>query len=465
MKRIIAFLLIFSAGILFSQSFTMPKNLLKKAEENHKLLSTDLLMAFKNAELIEKQARNSDAQDAELAAINTQCVYYLRKNEFENLKNKATLLYEKAEQYHNLTYQTIAKIKLFEFYRFNQLYNRAFSELESGREIINKTNGLDSLIINTKANLYNAYSNYYSAKNDDDNQLKYIRLSMNEHQRNPNQQYRKELEFLDFSNLATVYYKINADSAKYYAELSMSKDVGYNRKDVRFNNYMMLGLVDFDKKKYPSALQYFLNAERESSSKSNVDVLELYDKITETYGELHDAANKKKYEAKRDSVKLTVTEVQNKNLHSLLNDKPEEEETENHLWLPVALGIVVVGILILILRKKKRSSHVVELTENLQYSAQDYSTLVEMLKKNDPAFMCYFGKVFPDFNATLLKMNPKLIASDLEFCALLKLKLSTKDIAKYQCIEPQSVRNKKTSIRKKLNIPKECDIYQFVDDL
>ena len=465
MKRAITFLLVFFVGILFSQQSSAQKSWLEKANDNHILLSKDKEKAFKEAQIIEKEAFASGAQEAELTAIDTQCVYYLRKNDFENVKNKALQLYAKAQQYNNLPYQTNAKIWLSEFYRFNQLYDRAFSELESGSEIINKANAQDSLVINTKSNLYISYCNYYSVKNDDKNLLKYIRLSMKEHQKNPNQQYRQELEFLDLSNLATVYYKINADSAKYYAELSMSKDVGKDR-NVRFNNLMMLGSVDFDRKNFQSALQYFQKAEKESGSKNNIDVQELYDKLSKTYGALQDFENQKKYEIKRDSLKLTMTEDQNKNLHSLLNEK-KEEGISGYIFIVAALVVAAIFALFYFLRKKKveEKNEIVSSTENTEYSAQDYTTLLEMLKNNDPAFMSFFSKLYPDFNNTLLKVNPKLVATEIEFCALLKLKIATKDIARYKYITTKTVQNKKYLIRKKLNIPQEVDIYQWFDVL
>ena len=469
MKRIIVFFLIFVVGFLFSQQVSEENSFLKKAIQNHHSFFKNPLTAFKNAQTIEKTAYHSGAEEAELTAINTQCLYYLRKNDFDDVKTKATLLFDKAEQYHNLPYQTNAKTWLSEFYRFNQLYDRAFSELEKGTEIISKADGSDSLVINAKSNLYSSYCNFYAVKNDWENQLKYIRLSMEEHQKNSDQQYRQELQFLDFSNLAAVYYKINADSATYYAQRSMSKDFGYNRQDIRFNNLMILGLVKFDKKDFPQALQYFQNAEKEAGFNNNIDIQELYDKITETYAALHDSINQKKYAIKRDSLKLTMTQVQNKSLHSLLNEKPEENAADNtqyFLYFGIVFGAIIV-VLFLIFRKKKEHQNPETdiIVENPPSSAQDYSTLVEMLKKNDPAFMSYFGKLFPEFNSTLLKINPKLIASDLEYCALLKLNIPTHNIAQYKNITTKSVQNKKYHIRKKLNIPTDVDTYVWFSDL
>jgi len=69
--------------------------------------------------------------------------------------------------------------------------------------------------------------------------------------------------------------------------------------------------------------------------------------------------------------------------------------------------------------------------------------------------------VFPDFTPKLIKTNPNLNQSDIEFCALLKLKIPTSDIARYKFITIKSVQNKKYLIRKKLDIPKGVDIYNW----
>ncbi|MFC3157400.1 helix-turn-helix transcriptional regulator [Chryseobacterium arachidis] len=53
----------------------------------------------------------------------------------------------------------------------------------------------------------------------------------------------------------------------------------------------------------------------------------------------------------------------------------------------------------------------------------------------------------------------------MEFCALLKLKLTTKEIAKYTFIETRTVQNKKYRLRKKLEIPQSVDIYNWIDGI
>ena len=52
------------------------------------------------------------------------------------------------------------------------------------------------------------------------------------------------------------------------------------------------------------------------------------------------------------------------------------------------------------------------------------------IRKDDPGFMFAFEKLYPDFSDKLLQIDSNLTKSEIEFCALLKLNLSTKKIAR-----------------------------------
>ncbi|WP_414844158.1 helix-turn-helix transcriptional regulator [Chryseobacterium sp. IT-36CA2] len=73
--------------------------------------------------------------------------------------------------------------------------------------------------------------------------------------------------------------------------------------------------------------------------------------------------------------------------------------------------------------------------------------------------------MYPNVCAAILKINPRLISSELKFCALLFLNFSTKDIAEYTFTSPKTVQNRKNGIRKKLNIPSDTDLYLWFKNL
>ena len=88
-----------------------------------------------------------------------------------------------------------------------------------------------------------------------------------------------------------------------------------------------------------------------------------------------------------------------------------------------------------------------------------------MIKKDDSSFIYTFEKIYPDFSKKLLAVCPQLVQTEVEFCALLKMKLSTKQIAQLTFIETRTVQNKKHRIRKKLNLPADVDIYHWFDTI
>jgi len=471
MKRTATILILLLGITLFAQEINEQKVLLKRANENYKLVQTDPETAFKESGKIIKQADRSHNQEAELRAMVTRCFYYKTKNDFENMMVAARLLFQKAGKYDDYTYQAIAKNYLFDAYNFNNLYDKAVQELEQGLQIINKKKAEDSLSIVAKANIYISFANHFASLNDAGNRIRYIKLSLAEHEKFSDEKYRQRLQFMDYSNLAAVYLDVNTDSAKYYAELSISKDKGYSSMEgFRFLNFSILGEVALKERKYENAISYFNQAEKVVDYKNPVNVEKLYGSIIETHRFLKDDDKVKRYEAKRDSFRLGIAENQNRSLQNLL--KEQEENNKNYLvYLLGAFCLLILVFSFFVIRKnrilawreKASQDYLEKMSEN--QTGANYSRLLEMLKKNDAAFMVHFDETFPAFSAKLLKINPKISSSEIEFCALLKMKIPTKDIARYKFIAPKTVQNKKHLIRKKLNIPNETDIYQWFEDL
>ncbi|KAB1229199.1 helix-turn-helix transcriptional regulator [Chryseobacterium viscerum] len=79
-------------------------------------------------------------------------------------------------------------------------------------------------------------------------------------------------------------------------------------------------------------------------------------------------------------------------------------------------------------------------------------------KKSNNGFMTEFNYFFPDFIKKLLAINPKLIASELEVCAMLKLNFSTKEMAVSTNSTIAAINRKKNRLRKKLNISSTEDL-------
>lgn len=75
-----------------------------------------------------------------------------------------------------------------------------------------------------------------------------------------------------------------------------------------------------------------------------------------------------------------------------------------------------------------------------------------------------FNNIHPSFNAALLKTYPKLSQSDLQFCILYRMNMSTKDIASLLHVEPRSIYAKKYRIMEKMGLGKEDDFDKIIFD-
>jgi tetratricopeptide (TPR) repeat protein len=98
------------------------------------------------------------------------------------------------------------------------------------------------------------------------------------------------------------------------------------------------------------------------------------------------------------------------------------------------------------------------------YSENELQNLIRNLEisqkseKDWELFQKYFEEVDHGFFENIVKLQPRLSNNDIRLCALIKLKLSNKEIATMMNITPQSVKVAKNRLRKKLNIQQGGDI-------
>ncbi|MCQ9638106.1 hypothetical protein MP478_01795 [Chryseobacterium sp. WG14] len=108
--------------------------------------------------------------------------------------------------------------------------------------------------------------------------------------------------------------------------------------------------------------------------------------------------------------------------------------------------------------EKERLNDFIKETDRINFSGELY----ELAMTKNSLFITYFKSEFPDYFKTILEVCPNLISSELEICALLKLNLSTKEIAIATNSTIRAVENKKYRIRKKFNLPSEADLNLYM---
>ncbi|MFK8007394.1 MAG: helix-turn-helix transcriptional regulator [Saprospiraceae bacterium] len=80
-------------------------------------------------------------------------------------------------------------------------------------------------------------------------------------------------------------------------------------------------------------------------------------------------------------------------------------------------------------------------------------------------FKLHFENVHPDFFIRLNKMHPNLSQTDSRHCAYIKMKLSTKEIARLMGISATSVQMSRVRLKKKMSLVKEVDLRNYVVNL
>lgn len=89
----------------------------------------------------------------------------------------------------------------------------------------------------------------------------------------------------------------------------------------------------------------------------------------------------------------------------------------------------------------------------------------EYARNNDTAFLPRFREVYPEFAEALLEKYPDIINTEIQFCAMIFLNFTSKEIAQYMYVTHRSVQTRKSRLRKRLHIPGDADIYQYFKDL
>lgn len=139
---------------------------------------------------------------------------------------------------------------------------------------------------------------------------------------------------------------------------------------------------------------------------------------------------------------------------------------ENFLWgiiLSIYFIISIINtqnqIYFIELRKKNKRKRIdqlldhneklQELVYNTTLKEEHLIELKSLIEDKNLLFMPKFKSYFPSFIEQLHDLN----ISEIEICALTKLRLDTKGIAQFYNCSVRSVDNKKYRIRRKLNIP------------
>ncbi len=126
----------------------------------------------------------------------------------------------------------------------------------------------------------------------------------------------------------------------------------------------------------------------------------------------------------------------------------------------------------------QKSTFIQELKENLEriinspeLFKMEFRRIVMLLKRENASekdwevFKSYFSEVHDNFEKKLMSVYPEISEKELRMASFIKMKLSTKEIAAMLNVLPDSVLKSKYRLKKKLNVDKGTDLYQFLNAL
>jgi DNA-binding CsgD family transcriptional regulator len=77
-------------------------------------------------------------------------------------------------------------------------------------------------------------------------------------------------------------------------------------------------------------------------------------------------------------------------------------------------------------------------------------------------FETHFANVYEDFYKRLVQRHPELTPGERKLCAMLRLKLSTKEIATLTLQNPQTIDIARYRIRKKLQLSQDINLVSYL---
>ncbi|MGI9653235.1 hypothetical protein [Chryseobacterium sp. RLHN22] len=469
-RNILLSISLLSSFLVLSQQKLTNKELKAKIADNSKLYKINIDKAYRELNGLLKQSAILKDSISEMKILDRKCRYFYSKNMMDSLIITSEKLQKKSNVYQDIYFEAMSNIYLAEIYSINKFPDKAISYLNSAYEILKKGNPESERIFYAKANVLSSFANIYLDKNQPRKAAKKIYEQIESGKQLKNNLERDNFQYLNYANLANIYSQYNSDSAYHYAKKSIlikPKDVVDDKSMI--DNYSVIGKVYKEKKNYKSSIKNFHKALYISTKNgTNLNANQIYHSLKEIYDILKIKDSADFYKNKIEQYELKALKSKYNSLQEVINkDKKEQKEEQNSFWYWMIPAFALIGVAFFIAKRKNKKVDIeteIETKPEINLS-ETYHDLIELLEKRDPAFMFAFEKVFPDFSVNLLTKNAELQQSEIEFCALLKLKLTTKEIAKISFIETRTVQNKKYRIRKKLDIPQNVDIYHWIDQV
>lgn len=479
-NKIVIIILVLLSGFLFSFEVEQQIKLSEKLEHNERLHNIDPEKAYQESLLLLEQAIKEKDRQIELAIYERHCLYFSLKLEIKNLINTAKKLKKKAVEYKDFRYEAVAHVYLLQAYIDNKLYEQAITQYDQALGILNKAENRDrkdSSINLIRAQAYTSMANLYAYLGNYEKAIKNSKLALQEDLRTNNKNKGNRI-LESYVNLAAMYLEVNIDSSEYYLNKSsefISSDTLKNFSPYIFPSHVA-GDIFRKRENFEQAITNYRIAE-EKGYKDPANSEALYKGFIKVYEKTGDTQNLEIYRQKLKDIQLLIYGEKYDSMHLILEDKEDASYSFSLMVIFIVIGVSGLSLAYFYHRNRKKNRLLRQTEERLmEYisrneeldSAEDrlvdkhiYDELSDIAINNNQMFMAAFNRVFPDFTEKLLKVNPDLVQTEIEFSAYLKLNFTSKEIAQIKTIQLRTVQNRKHRLRKRLNISKNIDIYHW----
>lgn len=453
------------------------KTLDEKIVDNNDLMMVNPEKAFQEIDLLANEAKLSNDRNAELNLMSRKIWYYIRKSEFDHAIEAVQKMDATAKEYGIKYWQAIASQHLIDIYAASDIPEKALAEFDKSLKLLDESDISEQKINYSKALSHIKIASVYEARKEYGKLIKTLLLSDKYINLLKKEKVRLNFLYINYTNLGVAYLQVkNYDSSFYYINKSLKLAKVENHL-MQFRNYLTIGLVYHQRGNYKEAVKYLKKAEIiEPFQAVNLEEKEvLYSNLASLYEIRENKDSVLFYTQKWKDLQLEVEKSKNKSLHKIINkDLLKEKNYTNYVIAGSAILLLLLVFLLLrsqrinkILKQQEKTSqqYLKEVKTEELPAGESFAGLIEIAKNNDQSFLVNFHKSFPDFTQKIRTINPTIAQTEIEFMALIRLNLSTKEISQIQNIQPKTVQNKKRRIRQRLHIPSEMDIYFFFNQL
>jgi tetratricopeptide (TPR) repeat protein len=291
-------------------------------------------------------------------------------------------------------------------------------------------------------------------------------------------------------NMGSIFLDLKQyDSARIYLNKTISTSDKFKFINLKGPAHNDLGELYYIEKKYDlSKVNYEKGLNYSLISKNSIERRNSFEGLSQVYTALGDKEKAIKYLQLSihlsDSMALVDKAAVKTPVEYIVNNEQQQVITnrKNYFKYISVIGLLLFAVLFTLLyyryklavKLKVSDAKMKDLMGKLAKNNDDikFSSRIEELKEvvklavsNHPSFLLKFNEFDPGFRKKLVSIAPSLVATEMEFCALLRLNFETKEIARYTKCSVRAVEGKKYRIRKKLHITSEQDICLWMNEL